>query len=176
MAASHSRKDDQVPDPDANDSSYHDFCGLHNIAKHIIYLKEGSDAALAATRGLAAHHARLMTTMTSESSHNITSLPPSTATTSVNNIPPTQIPLSTLVHTMSTTHSLLEHKIQLYESTNIRLVSLEKRMNNLINLSFHLVTQADSMVMRQDSKAMTTIQYVTVVLLPITTVAVSFIE
>ena len=36
-----------------------DFAGLHNMAKHIIHLKEGAEAALSTSRLLLEHHEKL---------------------------------------------------------------------------------------------------------------------
>ncbi|KAH7323493.1 hypothetical protein BKA65DRAFT_510930 [Rhexocercosporidium sp. MPI-PUGE-AT-0058] len=65
------------------------------------------------------------------------------------------------------TLDLLEHCQTLFQSTKLRLVSLESRMANVINLSFHLVTQ-------QDSKSMKTIAFLTLFFLPASTVASIF--
>jgi hypothetical protein len=42
----------------------------------------------------------------------------------------------------------VRHRRQMLQSTQLRLRSLEKRMTNIISLSFHLVTQQDSRVMQ----------------------------
>ncbi|KAN0101465.1 hypothetical protein V8E51_011975 [Hyaloscypha variabilis] len=65
------------------------------------------------------------------------------------------------------TRDSLEHCQTLFQSTKLRLLSLESRMANVINLSFHLVTQ-------QDSKSMKTIAFLTLVFLPASTVASIF--
>ncbi|KAG0645260.1 hypothetical protein D0Z07_8842 [Hyphodiscus hymeniophilus] len=62
----------------------------------------------------------------------------------------------------------------LFNSTNLRLKSLEKRTQNMINLSFNLVTQADSRIMKADSSSMKTIAAMTLVFLPCTAVATIF--
>lgn len=74
-------------------------------------------------------------------------------------------PISTTVG--ERTRDSLEHCQTLFQSTKFRLVSLESRMANVINLSFHLVTQ-------QDSKSMKTIAFLTLVFLPASTVASIF--
>jgi len=48
---------------------------------------------------------------------------------------------------------------------------MDRRMGNIINLSFNLVTQQDSRIMQRDSKSMRTIAVVTMVFLPVATVA-----
>ncbi|KAE9369129.1 hypothetical protein N431DRAFT_510617 [Stipitochalara longipes BDJ] len=65
------------------------------------------------------------------------------------------------------TRDSLEHCQTVFQSTKLRLLSLESRMANVINLSFHLVTQ-------QDSKSMKTIAFLTLVFLPASTVASIF--
>jgi Mg2+ and Co2+ transporter CorA len=65
------------------------------------------------------------------------------------------------------TLDLVEHCQTLFKSTNLRLLSLERRMANIINLSFHLVTQTDS-------KSMKTIAFLTLIFLPASTVASIF--
>lgn len=55
-----------------------------------------------------------------------------------------------------------------YLSTQLRLRSLEKGMANVISLSFNLVTQQDSRVMQNDSRAMKAIAILTLIFLPAT--------
>jgi Mg2+ and Co2+ transporter CorA len=114
-----------------------DFAGLHNVSKHITHLREGSDAALHTLKRLVEHVKR----RTSES----------TSATRIN----------------EQTRDSLEHCETLFHSTKLRLLSLESRMANVINLSFHLVTQ-------QDSKSMKTIAFLTLIFLPASTVASIF--
>ncbi|KIN06864.1 hypothetical protein OIDMADRAFT_68277, partial [Oidiodendron maius Zn] len=65
------------------------------------------------------------------------------------------------------TQDSLDHCETLFQSTKLRLVSLEKRMANVINLSFNLVTQ-------EDSSSTKTITFMTFVFLPAGTVAAMF--
>lgn len=74
-----------------------------------------------------------------------------------------QTPTAASQHTLD----LLEHCQTLFKSTKLRLLSLESRMANIINLSFHLVTQTDS-------KSMKTIAFLTLIFLPASTVASIF--
>ena len=69
--------------------------------------------------------------------------------------------------TPSQTRDSISHITTLFQSTKLRLHSLESRMSNIINLSFHLVTQ-------QDSKSMKTIAFLTLIFLPASTVASIF--
>jgi hypothetical protein len=65
----------------------------------------------------------------------------------------------------------LEYRKRTFQSTLLRLRSLEKRMSNVIQLSFNLVTQADSAILKSDSRAMKFIAFLTLVFLPATGVA-----
>jgi hypothetical protein len=75
------------------------------VAKHIIYLKEGSDAILLTVENMLAHHKYLLE-MTDPSG----------------------------TEAMEATQFRLKHKEGLFQSMNLRLKSLEKRMQNIINL------------------------------------------
>lgn len=59
----------------------------------------------------------------------------------------------------------------LFRSTQLRLSSLDKRIQNAINLAFHMVTQQDSLIMMHDSASVTILTAVAAVFLPITTIA-----
>ncbi|KAF7195772.1 Notoamide biosynthesis cluster protein M' [Pseudocercospora fuligena] len=76
-----------------------------------------------------------------------------------------------LIATLSMTDAALSHltyrKLAL-QSTLLRVKSLEKRMANIISLSFNLVTQQDSRVMQNDSNAMKAIAVLTLIFLPLT--------
>lgn len=116
-----------------------DFVGLHNVAKHVIYLHESSEAALFTAESLRVKHKQLI-------GEN-----------------PTPCNIST--------QDALEYRKSLLQSTQRRIVSMDRRMGNIINLSFNLVTQQDSRIMQRDSKSMRTIAVVTMVFLPVATVA-----
>jgi hypothetical protein len=75
------------------------------VAKHIIYLKEGSDAILLTVENMLAHHKYLLE-MAGPSS----------------------------TEAMEATQFRLKYKQGLFHSVNLRLRSLEKRMQNIINL------------------------------------------
>lgn len=89
------------------------------------------------------------------------------------NTPPSDLALDTA--------DALDYRKRSFQSTLLRLHSLEKRMSNVIQLSFNLVTQADSGVMKADSailktdsRAMKFIAFLTLVFLPATGVASVF--
>ncbi|KAL8916824.1 MAG: hypothetical protein Q9172_006087 [Xanthocarpia lactea] len=86
---------------------HHDFVGLHNIAKHIIHLKEGADAAHSTTTHLQAFHQGLLEQ-------------------------PPQGPHATQV--MRLTNQMLAQKTVQFEVWKLRMTSLEQRMQNIINL------------------------------------------
>ena len=65
----------------------------------------------------------------------------------------------------------LQYRRSLFKSRQLRLNSLQKRIDNAITLSFNLVTQQDSMVMIQDSNSMKVIAAITMIFLPTTGVA-----
>lgn len=65
---------------------------------------------------------------------------------------------------------LLYHQ-SLFRSTQLRLSSLDKRVQNAINLAFHMVTQQDSLIMMHDSASVTILTAVAAVFLPISTIA-----
>ncbi|EXJ58119.1 hypothetical protein A1O7_05543 [Cladophialophora yegresii CBS 114405] len=72
------------------------------------------------------------------------------------------------------TLSALRYQQTLFESINLRAVSMEKRMQNVINLSFNLVAQKDSSTILTESSSMHTIALTTLIFLPISTVATIF--
>jgi len=69
------------------------------------------------------------------------------------------------------TRQALEYRKTLFQSTQRRLASLDKRMANIIQLSFHLVTQGDSRTMQSENQSMKTIAVMTLIFMPLGTVA-----
>lgn len=115
------------------------FTGLHNLTKHVTYLQENCDSALATLSGLRHHHAAMI------GDH------PESA--------------------QEFTREALEYRKTLFDSTQRRLASLEKRMANVVQLSFHLVTVADSRLMHSENASMKIIAITTLIFLPLGTVA-----
>ncbi|KAL6246645.1 hypothetical protein RBB50_006884 [Rhinocladiella similis] len=68
----------------------------------------------------------------------------------------------------------LHYSESLFESVDLRAISMEKRMQNVINLSFNLVAQKDSSRIKTESSSMHTIALTTLIFLPISTVATIF--
>lgn len=88
-------------------NSDHDFVGLHNMAKHIIFLKEASEAALLMAQRLYQHHQELL------------DKPPQGNSSK---------------STMQLVHQMLSQKVTQFESWKLRMESMDKRMANVINL------------------------------------------
>ena len=115
------------------------FTGLHNLAKHTIYLRENCDAALATVRDLQDSH-----------------------TATIGGQPNAA---------QKFTRQALKYRATLFQSTRSRLASLDARMANIIQLSFHIVTQGDSRLMQSENQSMKTIAIMTLIFMPLGTVA-----
>lgn len=85
---------------------YIDFPGLHRLAKHAIYLKEACDAILHTVQSIHDQHKHLAT----------------------------RSPLSQVPDQVFATQSSFKYRRNLFTSTQLRLISLEKRMQNIISL------------------------------------------
>jgi Mg2+ and Co2+ transporter CorA len=116
-----------------------DFAGLHNLAKHTIYLRENCESGLATLDGLRDHHKSVIADQAN----------------------PAQ----------AFTKQSLKYQKTLFQSTQRRLTSLDTRIANIIQLSFHIVTQGDSRLMQSENQSMKTIAVTTLVFLPLSTVA-----
>lgn len=119
-----------------------DFQGLHNLAKHNIYLRENCESALATIDDLRDSH------------KGTCSDPPNLA--------------------QEATRQALKYQKTLFQSTQRRLESLDRRLNNIIQLSFNIVTQGDSRLMQSESQSMKTIAVMTLIFMPLSTVASVF--
>jgi Mg2+ and Co2+ transporter CorA len=119
-----------------------DFQGLHNLAKHNIYLRENCESALATIDDLRDVH------------KGTCSEPPSPA--------------------QEATRQALKYQKTLFQSTQRRLDSLDRRVDNIIQLSFNIVTQGDSRLMQSESQSMKTIAVMTLIFMPLSTVASVF--
>jgi len=92
--------------PDKQDGNY-DFVRLHNIAKYIIFHKEGSEATLLmATHMLDSHKELLSEPPQGDSATRVTSL----------------------------THQILSQKVTQFEVWKVQMSSLDQRAQNIINL------------------------------------------
>ncbi|GJN78193.1 hypothetical protein PLIIFM63780_001686 [Purpureocillium lilacinum] len=128
------------------------FAALHNCAKHIIYLGEGLDAALLLLDSALAHARDF------GRSENTRGLAANAGR-----------PRAELVTRL--VRERLSYRKSLFRSTQLRLSSLHKRIDNSIALAFNVVTQKDSMVVTRDSSVMKMIAAITMVFLPTTGVA-----
>ncbi|KAL8947937.1 MAG: hypothetical protein Q9222_005827 [Ikaeria aurantiellina] len=125
----------------ASGSSF-DFVAIHNIGKHIIHLKESSSAAQLIATEISKQHRHIMAQVE----------PPAGATL------------------MQGVQDLLQHKLTLFEGSQLRVQSMDSRAQNMTNLAFNTVNQQDSQTMKSDSQSMKVIAIVTMLFLPAATV------
>lgn len=139
-----------------------DFVGLHNISKHVIYLKEGSLAAVALVKRFCEGHESIMKDVT----------------------------CTERLFLMRSVHELLLHKATSLEGLVLRVAGMDSLTQNLINLvrrlcalsishttlmvwkAFNTVSQRDSNSLKEDSQAMKIIANLTIFFLPTTALAV----
>lgn len=140
-----------------------DFHAIHNIAKHIIHLKESSSAAKLLAGHITDQHRELMS----------------------------QSDPGSEIGVMQGVQGLLQHKQTLLENCQVRVQAMDSRAQNMINLvsrrricthetvqeliqpqAFNTVNQQDSKVMKSDSQSMKVIAVVTMLFLPAATVGV----
>lgn len=119
------------------------FSAMHNCAKHIIHIAEAIDSCIM---------------LVDATLHNVG-----------NHQHPEQPTLREPI--IKQLRETLQYRRSLFMSSQLRLSSLQKRIDNAITLSFNLVTQQDSMVMIQDSNSMKVIAAITMIFLPTTGVA-----
>lgn len=81
------------------------FTGLHNVSKHIIFLQESSDAILLTLKNLSAHHQNILDKVHERGRH-----------------------------ATEATQAMLSHVETQFQTAQLRLKSLEKRMQNVIAL------------------------------------------
>ena len=127
-----------------NMSSQQDFAGLHSVAKHCIYMVEAFDAMRLTVEGILGQHEQLVgSTLLGHreiygSDGPVALLPPP---------PPPRLPYRGISNPRpavqappsaptpaSATRALIMHKLSLTQATRLRLISLEKRTQNIINL------------------------------------------
>lgn len=72
------------------------------------------------------------------------------------------------------THDMLKYRKTIFQSTQGRLLALDQRMTNMLQLSFHLVTQRDSLIMQSEAMSMKVIAVMTLIFLPLGTIAAVF--
>ncbi|KAK4247700.1 hypothetical protein C7999DRAFT_14304 [Corynascus novoguineensis] len=64
------------------------------------------------------------------------------------------------------THRLLRHRLELFHSTRLRMVSCQARIKNSVDLAFHINTAHDSLVNLRNSRSVRTISIVGMVFIP----------
>ncbi|KAF4980286.1 hypothetical protein FZEAL_3657 [Fusarium zealandicum] len=119
------------------------FAAMHNCAKHIIHIAEAIESCIMLVD----------LTLPNVGNHEHTGRP------------------MTREPVLKQLRETLQYRRSLFRSSQMRLGSLQKRVENAITLSFNLVTQQDSMVMIQDSNSMKVIAAITMIFLPTTGVA-----
>ncbi|KAK0712118.1 hypothetical protein B0H67DRAFT_555969 [Lasiosphaeris hirsuta] len=124
------------------------FAELHNVAKHMIHLREAVESCLHLTDSIIRR---------AEES------------------PQSQSRLGKQPERVSQTRQelrdLLLYRQSLFRSTKLRLESLNLRVANSIGLSFNLLTVADSSILIQHSSVMKIMAAITTIFLPTTAVA-----
>lgn len=121
------------------------FGTLHRYANDLAYLRETVESNLLVTEAI----------LERTGNRNIEDLVQA-------NMPPTEDDFLR--------EGLLYHK-SLFRSTQLRLSSLDKRIQNASTLAFNMVTQQDSLIMMQDSASVTILTAVAAAFLPITSIA-----
>ncbi|EEQ35659.1 conserved hypothetical protein [Microsporum canis CBS 113480] len=72
------------------------------------------------------------------------------------------------------THSSLLYRKELFHSTRLRIISVEKRLQNIINLAFNMDAMQNSRITQRDSYSLKALSVAATVLLPLSTVATVF--
>lgn len=132
------------------------FAELHNVAKHITHLGEAVESCLLLCESI------ILRLKTSDSNRLTQQAPP-----------PGQAPAgqANLNRTRQELRDLMLYRQSVFQSTKLRLESLNKRVANSIALSFNLLTSADSTLLIQHSNIMKIMAAITTVFLPTTAVA-----
>jgi hypothetical protein len=109
-----------------------DFVGLHNIAKHCIYMKEAFDAALLTVEDLISQHKQHFLDHPLSHATAQANLPDRTAQENLPDHTAKKQALATL--------NMLKLKHGFFQSTKLRVASLETRIGNIIALVSYAVT------------------------------------
>ncbi|KAL9088172.1 MAG: hypothetical protein Q9165_006299 [Trypethelium subeluteriae] len=121
-----------------------DFVAISNVTKHIDHL--GCAAILETTDAICRHHIKYFTRTPGHCTNRMFHL----------------------------TEDAFEHKAMLFKSLNFQVQGMEKKMRNMANLAFNLVTQQSNTAVIDDSRSMRTIATVTLIFLPFAAVAAMF--
>ena len=125
-------------------TSRFDFVAISNVSKHIDHL--GCDAMLETVDAICRHHIKYFT----------------------------RTPSHCINRNFHRTEDAFEHKVMLFKSLNFQVQSMERKMHNMANLAFNLVTQQNNTAVIDDSRSMRTIATVTLIFLPFAAVAAMF--
>ncbi|KAK3360498.1 hypothetical protein B0T25DRAFT_447036 [Lasiosphaeria hispida] len=123
------------------------FAELHNNAKHVIHVAEAIESCFFVLESIITRIGKRHPAWPSV------------------NTPADEVPIQEQLK------DCLQHRLSLFKSTDLRLSSLRKRIDNMITLSFNLVTQQDSSMIRHDSASMNIIAFITIFFLPTACVA-----
>jgi uncharacterized membrane protein len=121
-----------------------DFSALHLLADYIIMLREGSQGLLATLNAATEYHRSIASDASASEA-------------------------AALLHQQ--TQAALDYRRQLVQATGERAATFEKRINNLITLFFNHISQQDNAMLMRDSASVKAIAVITLVFLPVTTVA-----
>ncbi|KAI9682828.1 MAG: hypothetical protein M1822_006318 [Bathelium mastoideum] len=121
-----------------------DFVAISNVTKHIDHL--GCGAILETVDAICRHHIKYFTRTSSHRTNR----------------------------TIHVTEDAFEHKTMLFKSLNFQVQDMEKKMRNMANLAFNLVTQQSNTAVIDDSRSMRTMALVTLIFLPFAAVSAMF--
>lgn len=121
-----------------------DYNSIHNLAKDAIHMVEGLDASLRSLECALRYHSEMEKLQRDDPA------------------------------IWEATHRSLHYRREMFHSTRLRMLSVDQRLKNIINMAFNIGTMHDSRVMRQDSYVMKTLSILAMVFLPISTVSSIF--
>ncbi|KAF4637688.1 hypothetical protein G7Y89_g403 [Cudoniella acicularis] len=121
-----------------------DYNSIHNLAKDAIHMVEGLDAVLRSLECALRYHSDIEDLRKGD------------------------------LAIWEAIHGSLHYRKEMFHSTRLRMLSVEQRLKNVINMAFNIGTMHDSRVMRQDSYIMKTLSILAMVFLPISTVSSIF--
>ncbi|KAM0716570.1 hypothetical protein Q7P37_008015 [Cladosporium fusiforme] len=126
------------------DFSDFNFRPLHNIQKNCVFMVEAAEASKATLNAIIAKLEQKLKRQQ----------------------PPSELTVAAI--------EAIEYRRQNFNSTSLRLRSVDQRLSNVVQLTRTMVNQADSAILKADSRAMKFIAALTLVFLPATGVASVF--
>ncbi|KAF8851593.1 hypothetical protein BDZ45DRAFT_695785 [Acephala macrosclerotiorum] len=121
-----------------------DYNSIHDLAKDAIHMVEGLDAVLRSLECALHYHSEIEKLQEDDPA------------------------------IWEAIHRCLHYRKEMFHSTRLRMLSVDQRLKNVINMAFNIGTMHDSRVMRQDSYVMKTLSILAMVFLPISTVSSIF--